>query len=114
MSRHRFQTIDQYLDWGNNDYFDDTIIPDEKFWWRRADYLINSINNAKKRCVIPGKCIVVDENMMKWKGRKQSTTDLEGCPAIRFVRRKPEPLGLELKNVCDNSSGKCNVVPFSD
>jgi hypothetical protein len=46
--------------------------------------------------------LVVDESMIPWKGN----TGAAGLvPHLSFVKRKPEPLGVELKTVCDCSTG---------
>ena len=49
--------------------------------------------------------LVVDESMIPWKGN----TGAAGLvPHLSYVKRKPEPLGVELKTVCDCSTGtKC-------
>ncbi len=46
--------------------------------------------------------MVVDESMIVWKGN----TGAAGLvPHLSFVKRKLEPLGVELKTVCDCSTG---------
>jgi hypothetical protein len=39
--------------------------------------------------------------MFAWKGKSR----MGGLPHLLFVKRKPEPLGLESKTVCDGESG---------
>ena len=47
----------------------------------------------------PSWLVVVDESMLKWMGRHM--------PSRMFLRRKPDPLGRELKTVCDGLTGVC-------
>ena len=52
--------------------------------------------------------LVVDESMIPWKGN----TGAAGLvPHLSYVKRKPEPLGVELKTVCDCSTGDFSPNP---
>ena len=46
---------------------------------------------------MPGWLTCIDESMVCWTGN--------GMPHVSFVPRKPEPLGCELKNTCDATTG---------
>ena len=46
--------------------------------------------------------LTVDESMIAWKGN----SGVAGAvPHLSFVKRKPEPLGVEIKTVCDCTTG---------
>ena len=46
--------------------------------------------------------LTVDESMIPWKGNSGGAGSV---PHLSFVKRKPEPLGVELKTVCDCTTG---------
>ena len=46
--------------------------------------------------------LTVDESMIPWKGNSGGAGLV---PHVSFVKRKPEPLGVELKTVCDCTTG---------
>jgi hypothetical protein len=47
--------------------------------------------------------VVVDETTWAWTG--------QGTPHLSFVERKPEPLGAEVKSLCDGLSGVSDILP---
>jgi len=65
--------------------------------WRDVSWIIKAYNKRRKEVIIPGWLICVDESMVCWTGN--------GMPHVSFVPRKPEPLGCELKNTCDATTG---------
>ena len=46
--------------------------------------------------------LTVDESMIPWKGNSGGAGS---APHLSFVKRKPEPLGVEIKTVCDCTTG---------
>jgi hypothetical protein len=52
----------------------------------------------------------VDESTSPWKG---NTGGAGLVPHLSYVERKPEPLGVELKKVCDCSKGSCTLVSLT-
>ena len=44
--------------------------------------------------------------MIAWTGN--------GCPHLSYVPRKPEPLGIEIKNLCDATSGVMLFLEIQD
>ena len=55
--------------------------------------------------------LTVDESMIPWKGNSGGAGSV---PHLSFVKRKPEPLGVELKTVCDCTTGATcsHVTPY--
>ena len=45
----------------------------------------------------PGSCLTPDEMMFEWKGE----SGFGGLPLLSYIKRKPKPLGTELKSVCE-------------
>ncbi len=41
--------------------------------------------------------------MMEWRGK----TGFGGLPHLSYIKRKPKPLGTELKSVCEGTMGIC-------
>ena len=65
--------------------------------WREVRWLVDGHNDNRKRTINASWLVVVDETMWAWTG--------QGMPHLSFVKRKPEPLGAEVKNLCDGLSG---------
>ena len=65
--------------------------------WREVRWLIDGYNDNRRKTIKPSWLVVVDETMWAWTG--------QGMPHLSFVKRKPEPLGCEVKNLCDGVSG---------
>jgi hypothetical protein len=67
--------------------------------WREVRWLVDGCNDNRDRrkTTKPSWLVVVDEAMWAWAG--------QGTPPLSFVKRKPEPLGCEVKNLCDGASG---------
>jgi hypothetical protein len=59
---------------------------------------VDAWNSQCKKALSPGWCLVIDESMVKWRGR--------GMPGKIFVPRKPEPCGMEGKTTACGLS-KC-------
>eukprot|EP00963_Diacronema_lutheri_P006258 scaffold541_cov335-Pavlova_lutheri.AAC.3 len=68
---------------------------DDPHWELRRFW--DACNAHASRHYTPSWLVVVDEPMLKWMGRYM--------PSRMFLRRKPDPLGRELKTVCDGMSG---------
>ena len=66
--------------------------------WCFVEGLVTAFNDHMKDVVIPGWLLAPDESMFAWRG-KVGKNDRTKCPKLMFVRRKPEPLGVELKNI---------------
>ena len=66
--------------------------------WCFVEGLVTAFNDHMKDVVIPGWMLAPDESMFAWRG-KVGKNDRTKCPKLMFVRRKPEPLGVELKNI---------------
>jgi len=60
--------------------------------------LITAFNAHMNECIFPGWLLAPDESMFAWRG-KVGKNDRHKCPKLQFVRRKPEPLGTEIKNI---------------
>ena len=71
--------------------------------WAEVRWLINGFNCVRKRELKAGAKLNPDESMIARKGR----SGMGDLPHFPFINRKPRPLGLELKGVCDGESGVC-------
>ena len=60
--------------------------------------LFSAFNSHMSKLVETGQYIVVDEFMCAWRPRSDK---LGRLPHISFIKRKPEPLGSEFKDLCD-------------
>jgi hypothetical protein len=66
--------------------------------WGTARWLVKGCNDNRKKTTKPSWLVVVDETTTwAWTG--------QGLPHSSSVPRKPEPLGAEIKNLCDGESG---------
>jgi hypothetical protein len=65
--------------------------------WGEFRIWIDGHNSTRKHELSPGTRMVADESMIPWNGN--------GLPHLAFLKRKPHPLGCELKTVCDCSTG---------
>ena len=99
MSRTRFAELVKYLRM-HDPALDDEDDPDP---WRQVRTFVDEFNKNRAERVIPGWILVVDESTSKWRGLGD-WYDL-GMPHITKIPRKPEPVGLEIKDMCDGESG---------
>jgi hypothetical protein len=58
------------------------------------------------REIKPGSCLTPDEMMFEWKGK----SGFSGLPHLSYIKRKPKPLGTELKIVCKGNMGMCFFI----
>lgn len=59
--------------------------------------------NERRSHFQPGAGLCVDESMIKWQGKDFRHSD--GCPAVKKIMGKPEPVGLEMKAICCGTTG---------
>ena len=69
--------------------------------WGEVRPWIEGHNNKRLKELSPGTRLVADESMLPWHGNAGSG----GVPHLSFIKRKPHPLGVEVKTVCDCSTG---------
>ena len=98
MSLRRFQDIKRFFPWGCANR--DTLETDPWGMFRDA---IEAFNNNRADNVNAALCKVADELMSAF---SPQTTKSGNLPCLSFVKRKPKPLGTEMKTVCDSASGK--------
>ena len=97
ITEDRFRRIGRYLSRGPEEV-NDALQTDP---WAELRWLVDGFNVVRAREVKAGAKLNPDESMFAWKGK----SGVGGVPALSFVERKPEPLGLELKCVADGESG---------
>ena len=66
--------------------------------WEMFRPVVCAFNENRRRTVNFSGLAVGDESMSQWAPR---TSAYGGLPTISFVKRKPRPLGTELKDVVD-------------
>jgi hypothetical protein len=93
------QNLSDYLRNFNN-------ITNKTLRWRDATWVVTAFNKNRKSKVAPGWLLCVDESMIAWTGN--------GCPHLSFMPRKPEPLDIEIKNLCDATSGLMLFLEIQD
>jgi hypothetical protein len=71
--------------------------------WAQVDSWVKGYNEARLREVRPGTLLTPDEMMLEWKGK----AGYGGLPHLSFIKRKPQPLGTEMKSICEGTMGIC-------
>ena len=97
ITEDRYKRVQRYLSRGPEGC-DDLLAEDP---WAQVRWLVDGFNEVRRRELTPGPSLNPDESMFAWKGK----SGVGGLPHMSFVKRKPEPLGLENKNTCDGTSG---------
>ena len=99
MPINRFMKIKSILRFGPSDdaSFDQNS-------WCFVETLVDAWNEHMFESVHSGWLLGMDESMFAWLG-KVGLRDVRKCPHRMFVKRKPEPLGVEMKNIGDALSG---------
>jgi hypothetical protein len=69
--------------------------------WVQVDRWVKRFNAARLREVSPGSSLTLDDMMLEWKGKSGNG----GLPHLSFIKRKPQPLGTDLKSVCEGTFG---------
>ena len=95
ISLKRFQKLRQVLSFGPED--EESFDADE---WCFVRPLLDAFNARMVETISPGWLLGVDETMCAWRGAvgKRNRTK---CPHRVFIKRKPEPCGVEFKNIGD-------------
>ena len=70
------------------------------------DSWVKGFNEARLREIVAGSCVTPDEMMLEWKGK----AGFGGLPHLSFIKRKPQPLGTELKSLCEGTMGMCLYI----
>ena len=72
------------------------------FW--KVQPLVDAYNVRRKKYIVPGQKMVVDESMSEWRGKDQRW-GAKGCPHVTKIARKPKSTGMEVKDLADCTSG---------
>lgn len=99
MSYQRFTEIKAYYPKG----FEDHDARDRGDDWYKIRHLVNGFNENRSQIAAGSARKVFDESMSAIKPRTTKQIDL---PNISYVKRKPKPLGTELKNVACGKTSK--------
>jgi hypothetical protein len=85
MSKGKFDRYFRYLSEGPPDDID----PQEPLYPMR--WVVGGFNKSRKAKITAGTNLIMDESMWQW---------LSGnFPALSYIQRKPEPYGMEMKNL---------------
>jgi hypothetical protein len=71
-----------------------------------VDRWVKGFNASTLREMSTGSSLTPDEMLLEWKGKSGNG----GLPHLSFIKRKPRPLGTELKSVCEGTFGICVCV----
>ncbi len=74
--------------------------------WAQVDSWVKGFNAARLRELCVGSSLTPDVMMLEWKGKSGHG----GIPHLSFIKRKPQPLGTELKSVCEGTFGICVYI----
>ena len=106
ISKDRFTRILRY--WARGEIgIEDTLTDDP---WGEVRIWVNGHNSARREEIRCGSALTPDESMIAWTG----ISGPGGVPHLSFLIRKPEPLGIEAKCVCDGSSGVMMYVELQE
>ena len=75
--------------------------------YREVRAFVNEYNKHRTKVVSACQILCIDESMVLWTGRGDEWTD--GMPHVTHCPCKPEPLGLEIKNMCV-VEGDCKIM----
>jgi hypothetical protein len=106
LSKDRFERILRY--WARGPLGIDEKLEEEP--WSEVEWWLKGHNDKRKRWLRAGSRVTPDEMMMAWTGYSGPG----GIPHLSFVKRKPQPLGAELKAVCDGTTGVCMLVELQE
>ena len=99
LSRDRFRRIVRY--WARGRIRERDRLRNNP--WAQVDSWVKGFNDARLREIVAGSCVTPDEMMLEWKGK----AGFGGLPHLSFIKRKPQPLGTELKSLCEGTMGMC-------
>jgi hypothetical protein len=102
LSKDRFQRILRY--WARGLAEEREMLRQNP--WATIDPWVEGFNEARLREIIPGSLLTPDEMMMEWTGK----SGFGGLPHLSYIKRKPKPLGTELKSVCEGTMGICIFI----
>jgi hypothetical protein len=102
LSRDRFKRICRY--WARGLKRERDRLRDNP--WAQVDSWVKGFNEARLREIVAGSCVTPDEMMLEWKGK----AGFGGLPHLSFIKRKPQPLGTELKSLCEGTMGICLFI----
>jgi len=93
----RFERIRSVISWC---FADTTRVASDPWWLIRLG--VDGFNENRARTVVPGLVLTIDELMIAFQPR---TTKTGGLPHLSFIKRKPRPLGTEMKCAACGRSG---------
>jgi hypothetical protein len=102
LSRDRFKKLVRYWSRGLQSERDNLKTRP----WAQVDRWVKGFNTSRLREICPGSSLTPDEMMLEWKGKSGNG----GLPHLSFIKRKPQPLGTELKSVCEGTFGICVFI----
>lgn len=77
--------------------------------WRYCRSIVDLFNTHRLKLIVPSWLLEMDESMSAYLGAEGVAdgehANSDPIPHRSFVERKPEPLGAELKVICDGESG---------
>ena len=106
ISKDRFTRVLRY--WARGDLGVERELGNDP--WGEVRPWFDGHNARRKNELSPGTRLVADESMLPWHGNAGSG----GVAHLSFVKRKPHPLGVELKTVCDCSTGVMMYVDVQE
>ena len=101
MMKYRFRQIRYYMAFVFGDH--NKKMQGDK-WWQIAEG-IDGFNENRKRVVLADILKLLDELMSAFKPQTTKTGDL---PHLTHIKRKPEPLGIEMKLAADTAT--CIII----
>ena len=96
MSKDKFRRWMKHLSMG-------PVGDDNKGPWHEIGWLFTGFNKGMKAKFVCSWQATIDESMWKWSANAAALPN--SIPHLSVCKRKPEPLGLETKNMCCGESG---------
>lgn len=102
MGVNRFEEIIANWQWWPSDDREEGKWSSTEDRWRPVRWLYESFNRNMARVFVPGYSMCADESTCRWTGFEGWHPD--GCPHVTKIPRKPEPLSVEIRDLCDSIS----------
>lgn len=96
---HRFEDVIANWQWWPSDGREEGKWSNEADRWRPVRWLYESFNRNMQRVFNPGYILCADESTCRWTGFEAWHPN--GCPHVTKIARKPEPLSVEVRDLCD-------------
>lgn len=82
--------------------------------WYMIRSFIDAFNVRRRKAVIPGQTLVIDESMSAFRQKASGDFNVNGMPHLVKIARKPEGVGAEFKSLADPYTGIIMVLEIQE